>query len=294
MTTYCRPFKRGVSWRSQNFGDNPNNGTNGAGGHTGNDDAAPIGSEVHAAGDGVVEYAGQFDETYADNLLWLIDFGGNILVLNCGDDEPTFVYAHISRFLVKPGDRVRKGQVIALSGNSGTRTTGPHCHNEAIAPGYMLNSPTLGRVNPDLYLTEWPDDIGDIAAMGSATTPLSEEDDMATPEQIWNHPMQLEGQTFTAEDILIYGRINAALAKDKAEAAPGLAVQILLSTKLKAPDGSGKEYTIADYLVFGWWYAMQAKDKPQGPPMDPTELAKAIDESAANVAARLEITLKET
>lgn len=189
MTAYCKPFKRGVSWRSQNFGDNPNNGTNGAGGHTGNDDAAPIGSEVHAAGDGIIEYAGQFDDTYADNLLWLIDFGGNILVLNCGDSEPTFVYAHLSQFLVKPGDRVRKGQVIAFSGNSGTRTTGPHCHNEAIAPGYVLNSPTLGRVNPDTYLTEWPDDIGGIAAMGETITPLSQEDEMALPadfENEWN------------------------------------------------------------------------------------------------------------
>lgn len=157
--TYCKPFVRGVSWRSQDYGAFPNNGTNGPAGHSGADEAAAIGTPVHAAGDGVVEYAGTFDDTYADNLLWLIDFGGNVLVLDCGAAEPTFVYGHLSKFLVAPGERVRKGQIIALSGNSGTRTTGPHCHVEAIPPGYVLNSPTLGRVNPDTYLTEYPEDI---------------------------------------------------------------------------------------------------------------------------------------
>lgn len=201
MTTYCRPFKRGVSWRSQNFGANPNNGTNGPGGHSGNDEACPIGSEVHAAGDGVVEYAGQFDDTYADNLLWLIDFGGNILVLNCGDNEPTFIYAHLSKFLVKPGDRVRKGQVVALSGNSGTRSTGPHCHNEAIPPGYVLNSPTLGRVNPDVYLTEWPEDIQGAAAIAPQSTTTKEIVVAFTKEQkkditdaVWNVNIQQFGE----------------------------------------------------------------------------------------------------
>ena len=159
MTTYCKPFKRGESWRSQDFGAFPNNGVNPAGGHTGNDEAAPSGTPVHAAGDGVIIHSGWFDDSYADNLLWLLDFGGETLVLDCGDDEPTFVYAHLLESWVSYGTRVKKGQVIGLSGNSGTRTTGDHLHNEAIAPGYNLNSPTLGRVNPDNYLTEWPEDI---------------------------------------------------------------------------------------------------------------------------------------
>ena len=159
MKTYCKPFRRGAAWRSQNFRPNPNNGTNGAGGHTGNDEAAPVGTPVYAAGDGVEIYAGTFDGTYADNLLWLLNFGGNILVLDCGDTEPTFVYAHLHNFKVGRGTRVRKGQLIADSGNSGTRTTGAHLHIECIPPGYTLHSPTLGRVNPDRYLTEWPEDL---------------------------------------------------------------------------------------------------------------------------------------
>lgn len=172
MNKYCRPFTRGQSWRSQQFGANPNNGTNGPGGHTGNDEAAPVGTLVHAAGDGVVVYAGTFDNTYADNFLWLLDFGGNILVLDCGDDEPTFIYAHLQEFTVKAGERVSKGQIVALSGNTGTRTTGAHLHMEAIPPGYTLQSPTLGRTDPDRYLTEWPEDLSTITAQSITITPL--------------------------------------------------------------------------------------------------------------------------
>jgi len=118
-----------------------------------------VGTPVHAAGDGVIEWAGEFDDSYADNMYWLLNMGGNVAVLNCGDDDPTFIYAHLSTFYVRPGERVAKGQVIALSGNSGYATTGAHLHVEAMPPGYVLNSYLLGRVNPDKYLTEWPENI---------------------------------------------------------------------------------------------------------------------------------------
>lgn len=172
---YCKPFRRGVSWRSQNFGDNATV----YGPHTGNDDAADIGTPVHAAGNGYIDWAGEFDDTYSDNLLWLLRMGGNILVLNCGADEPSFVYGHLSGFTVQRGDWVRKGQVIAYSGNTGTATTGAHLHTEAIPPGYALNSPMLGRVNPDIYLTEWPEDIN-IGSLSYTGQTIHEEDFLAT------------------------------------------------------------------------------------------------------------------
>jgi len=180
MNTYCRPITRGASWRSQNFGDNATI----YGPHAGNDEACPVGTPIHAAGDGYIEWAGQFDDTYSDNLLWLLDMGGNIAVLNCGAEAPSFVYAHLSRFLVKRGDWVRKGQVIAYSGNTGYATTGAHLHVEAVPPGYSLNSPMLGRVNPDRYLTEWPEDIiptgsAVINPQGTIAPQQSEEDIMA-------------------------------------------------------------------------------------------------------------------
>ena len=52
-------------------------------------------------------------------------------------------YAHNSRLLVKVGDRVVKGEAIALSGNTG-RSTGPHCHFEVRKNGV--------QVNPFLYM----------------------------------------------------------------------------------------------------------------------------------------------
>jgi hypothetical protein len=181
---YCKPFKRGASWRSQNFGANATI----YGPHSGNDDAAPIGTPVHAAGDGYIDWAGEFDDTYQDNLLWLLKMGGNILVLNCGANAPSFVYGHLDSFTVKRGDWVRKGQVIAYSGNTGTATTGAHLHTEAIPPGYALNSSMLGRVNPDIYLTEWPEDlnVGSLSYASESITPAQEDDMPLTKEDVDN------------------------------------------------------------------------------------------------------------
>jgi len=222
--TYCKPFKRGESWRSQEFGANPNNGTNGAGGHSGNDDAAPEGTPIHAAGDGVIEYAGTFDDTYADNLLWLINYGGNITVLNCGDTEPTFVYAHQSRFAVKTGDRVRKGQVIGYCGSTGTRSTGSHCHNECIPPGYVLNSPTLGRVDPDRYMTEWPEDVPTITTQGA--TKMATPTDAPLISSVQAEAIAQRSAALTIEGVrgLIQGAVmvNRNQAEDIAQRAAAL------------------------------------------------------------------------
>lgn len=201
MKTYCKPFVRGASWRSQNFGDNLTI----YGPHSGNDEAVPVGTPVHAAGDGVIEFAGEFDDTYADNLLWLVRMGGNVLVLNCGDVDPSFVYAHLHSFTVRPGDTVTKGQVIALSGNTGTATTGAHTHVECIPPGYNLNSYLLGRVNPDLFLTEWPEDIS-----------TESDDDMWTDKEKETHFSVLDNvneKTAALPDALYWDNLIKAVAR---------------------------------------------------------------------------------
>ena len=98
--------------------------------HAGVDVSCPRGSEVLAARDGTVIYSG-FTEGY-----------GNLVVLQHEFGYRSF-YGHLTRSKVKPGDTVKRGAVIALSGNTG-RTTGPHLHFEVrrgktpVPPGILL------------------------------------------------------------------------------------------------------------------------------------------------------------
>lgn len=130
---------------TQEFGANPNNGVNPAGGHTGRDFAAPVGTPVIAPGAGRVLWSNWVDDTWADNLLWLK--GGISFVLDCGDSEPTFVFGHLSTSFFEPGDWVEAGTLIGYTGNTGM-SSGPHLHFEALLPGYILASATLGRSDP--------------------------------------------------------------------------------------------------------------------------------------------------
>jgi murein DD-endopeptidase MepM/ murein hydrolase activator NlpD len=185
MPTYYKPLRRGVP-RGQRYGANPGWGPNPPGGHNGDDYLSQVGEPVFAAGDGVVIFAGQFDSTYADNFGWNLNFGGNMIVLNLdGHEGPYVEYGHLSDIRVKTGDRVRGLQVIAFTGESDGGTgviTGPHLHVGCLPPNFNLNTNTYGRVNPDIYLTEWPDDVGSITPQGTIT-PMSEEDDMAYSEE---------------------------------------------------------------------------------------------------------------
>jgi len=75
--------------------------------NSGIDIAAPIGTDIRAAEDGVVTFAGSLEGF------------GNVVQLRHRDGFVT-AYAHASQILVKLNDRVRRGQVIAKSGRAGT------------------------------------------------------------------------------------------------------------------------------------------------------------------------------
>lgn len=98
--------------------------------HSGVDVSCPRGSEIMAARDGKVIFSG-FEGGY-----------GKLVILQHEHGYRSY-YGHLSRPLVKPGDMVKRGSVIALSGNTG-RTTGPHLHFEvrrgdaAVNPGILL------------------------------------------------------------------------------------------------------------------------------------------------------------
>lgn len=194
MTGYLLPFGRHIKL-GQPYGSRPGMYPNPAGGHNGDDWLTQIGEPVRAAGDGEVVFAGQFDDTYADNFGWNLNYGGNMVVLNMdGDAGPYFEYGHLSKIVVANGARVKRGQIIAYSGNSDGGTgvsTGPHCHVGALPPNFNLNTNTYGRVNPRLYMTDyWDDEKGSIEYAGEVTTPTQpQEDELSAAEvkQIKDH-----------------------------------------------------------------------------------------------------------
>lgn len=95
--------------------------------HTGVDFGARIGTPTMAAGDGVVTRVG------------VMGGYGNVVDVEHGNGWSTR-YAHLSRFAsgLKPGDRVRQGDIIAFTGNTG-RSTGPHLHYEVRRNGSPVN-----------------------------------------------------------------------------------------------------------------------------------------------------------
>jgi murein DD-endopeptidase MepM/ murein hydrolase activator NlpD len=84
--------------------------------HTGQDFACPVGTPVHALGDGTIIFAA-YDGAYGNKIA--IQHAGGLVTW----------YAHLSAFEVKVGEKVKAGQLIGLVGSTGN-TTGPHLHLE--------------------------------------------------------------------------------------------------------------------------------------------------------------------
>jgi murein DD-endopeptidase MepM/ murein hydrolase activator NlpD len=93
--------------------------------HEGIDFVADIGTPVVAAAGGVVIWADKHPQY------------GNLVEIDHGNDFTTR-YAHLSKILIKDGQVVKRGQNIALSGNTG-RSTGPHLHFEVRLNGVAQN-----------------------------------------------------------------------------------------------------------------------------------------------------------
>jgi murein DD-endopeptidase MepM/ murein hydrolase activator NlpD len=89
--------------------------------HSGMDFTADIGTEIYATGDGTVVYADR-KSGY-----------GNCVIIDHGYDFET-LYGHIKDYKVKTGQKVKRGEVIAIVGNTG-KSTGPHLHYEVLHKG---------------------------------------------------------------------------------------------------------------------------------------------------------------
>lgn len=93
--------------------------------HAGLDISTRSGTPVIAPADGVVTFANR-DGAY-----------GRLLAINHGNGLVTR-YGHLKKFKVKVGQKVTRGQMVALVGSTG-RTTGPHVHYEVLLSGIPTN-----------------------------------------------------------------------------------------------------------------------------------------------------------
>ena len=164
------PWPKG-SVATQEFGTWPG-GVNPPGGHTGLDAKMPIGTILRAPADGVVEAARWFYTMDGSDNPWLLTAGGGIcLVINHGPGMPTTIMAHLNETHLNPGDHVKKGDIVAKSGNTGKWTTGPHVHFEVFLDRYNIRSSTYGRSNPRLVCTTYWEDLQSVNPQGDITTP---------------------------------------------------------------------------------------------------------------------------
>ena len=100
--------------------------------HSGLDIGAPVGTPVKSPAPGTVVFAGVNAEY------------GQALIIDHGNETKS-LYGHLSRLSVAVNEKVQRGEVIALTGNTG-RSSGPHLHYEIQVKGHA--------VNPTRYLWE--------------------------------------------------------------------------------------------------------------------------------------------
>ena len=123
VITWVRPFSDGTSYLITNgYVAEPNEpGLI----HKAIDLAAPLGTEVYAIADGTVSEAGYDYEA------------GNYIIVKVNEDI-SYKYRQLDEYLVKEGDSVKGGDLVAKVGSTG-RSTGPHLHLELIIGGENVN-----------------------------------------------------------------------------------------------------------------------------------------------------------
>ncbi|MCO5249067.1 MAG: M23 family metallopeptidase [Chitinophagales bacterium] len=108
--------------------------------HSGIDFSAPTGTKVYATGNGIVEYAGNQSDGYGNKIIISHGFGFQTL------------YGHNSKLLVRKGQKVVRGQKIALVGSTG-KSTGSHIHYEVIKNEVKIDPVNFffNDLNPQQY-----------------------------------------------------------------------------------------------------------------------------------------------
>ena len=108
--------------------------------HEGMDFTAKTGTPIYATGDGVVARADNTASGY-----------GNHIVIRHGFGYET-LYAHLSKYKARAGQRVKRGDVIGYVGSTG-RSEGPHLHYEVIKNGEKINPINFyyGNLSPEEF-----------------------------------------------------------------------------------------------------------------------------------------------
>lgn len=123
----------GFGWRSDPF-------TKARKMHKGMDFTAPTGTPIYATGNGVITRADSNSSGFGNHIR--IDHGFGYLTL----------YAHLSKYNVKKGQRVKRGDLIGFVGNTG-RSQGPHLHYEVHKDGKAINPINFyyGNLSPEEF-----------------------------------------------------------------------------------------------------------------------------------------------
>lgn len=108
--------------------------------HSGIDFTAPTGTQIYATADGVVARADADASGYGNHIR--IDHGFGYLTL----------YAHLSKLKVKPGQNVKRGDLIGFVGSTG-KSTGPHLHYEVHKDNKPINPINffINDISPEDY-----------------------------------------------------------------------------------------------------------------------------------------------
>jgi murein DD-endopeptidase MepM/ murein hydrolase activator NlpD len=115
--------------------------------HAGIDLAGPVGTPIYATADGVVNRAE-----------WNAGGYGNLVELNHGQGIQTR-YGHMSRLIARPGQHVRRGELIGLMGSTG-RSTGSHLHYEVRIDGRAVNPIPFMQPSNSLAALQRPAAVG--------------------------------------------------------------------------------------------------------------------------------------
>lgn len=123
----CRPSINPISsadpfWMTSSYGYRNDPFTHRRVAHHGIDLAGPYGLDIHVTGDGTV--IGAQTSRYGYGKEVLVDHGFGYVTR----------YAHLQEILVKPGQELKRGQIVGTMGSTG-RSTGPHLHYEVIKNG---------------------------------------------------------------------------------------------------------------------------------------------------------------